>query len=102
MANVKYMAIAMTVAMAIDIALANATTVVIVQPYQEKNLNIFLYNYTIFSLGSSLWLRPWELPQPHAGISLYSPPLVKVQTQYSTSKSSYCIYTIFTRDHSGK
>jgi hypothetical protein len=29
-----------------------------------------------FGLGSSLGLRPWELPRPHAGISLYSPPLV--------------------------
>ena len=29
-----------------------------------------------FGLGSSLGLRPRELPRPHAGISLYSPPLV--------------------------
>ena len=28
---------------------------------------------------------PLELPQPHAGISLYSPPLVWVQTQSSPS-----------------
>ena len=28
----------------------------------------------------SIWFR--EFPRPHAGISLYSPPLVYVQTQY--------------------
>ena len=38
------------------------------------------------ALGSSLGLRPWELPRPHAGISLYSPPLVTVQTQNFTVK----------------
>ena len=37
-----------------------------------------------FGLGSSLGLRPWEPPRPHAGITLYTPPLVKVQTQYTT------------------
>ena len=42
MAIVNDIAIAMTIAMAIDIALADATTVVIVHPYQEeKNLNVF-------------------------------------------------------------
>ena len=40
--------------------------------------NFESFNYTA---GKSLRLRPWELPQPHAGISLYSPPLIKVQTQ---------------------
>ena len=35
-----------------------------------------------FGLWSFLELRPWELPQPHTGISLYSPSLVKVQAQY--------------------
>ena len=46
-----------------------------------------------FGLGSSLGLRPWELPRPHAGILLHSPPLVKVQTQYSEvlgSTMQYC------------
>ena len=48
---------AMTVVMAIYIALADATTVVIVHPYQEKNLNIcfcswFGYgNYFVHSSG---------------------------------------------------
>ena len=50
MAIVNDIAIAMNVAMAIDIALADATTVVIVHTYQEKNINIyfcsrFLYGY---------------------------------------------------------
>ena len=36
MAIVNDIAISMAVAMAIDIALADATTVVIVHPYQEK------------------------------------------------------------------
>ena len=37
-----------------------------------------------FGLMSSLGLRPQELPQPHAGISLYSPLPVNVQIHYQS------------------
>ena len=44
-----------------------------------------------FGLGSSLGLRPRELPPPHVGIFLYSPPLITVQyssVQYNSIQYS--------------
>ena len=47
----------------------------------RKSLRLILD--TAFGLGSSLEQQARELPRPHAGILMYSPTIVKVQTQYS-------------------
>ena len=71
LAMALYMAIALYMAMDMVMAMAR------VGEYRK---------ISAFRLGSSLGLCFWELPRPHAGNFLYSPPLVKVHTLYSTTQ----------------
>ena len=69
------MAIALDIAMAMDMARAsslflNLDSVCILTQLGEYR------KIQAFGFSSSLGLRPQKLPQPHAGISLYSLPLI--------------------------